>query len=61
MKYQRKREKFEDIAEIKPEMQAVSNSIAERDFQRCFQQWEKGCILCANPVVDYFEGKITNL
>jgi hypothetical protein len=38
MKFQLKRQKSEDIAETKPDTQAVSNSITERDFKRCFQQ-----------------------
>jgi len=50
---------FEDIAETKPATQAVSNNITERDFKRCFQQWEKRCTLCVHPVGDYPEGKNT--
>lgn len=37
MKFQLKRQNFEGIAETKPETQAVSNSITELDFKRCFQ------------------------
>jgi len=38
MKFQLKRQKFKDIVETKRDTQAVSNSIMERDFKRCFQQ-----------------------
>ena len=52
-----KRQKFEDIAQTKPDTRTVSNSVTERDFKRCFQQWERCCTLCVHPVGDYFEGK----
>jgi hypothetical protein len=57
--FQLKRQKFGDIPETKPDTQAVSNSVKERDFKRCFQQWERRCTICVHPVGAYFEGKNT--
>jgi hypothetical protein len=59
IKFQLKRQKFQDIAETKSDTQELSNSFTERDFKRCFQQWEKSCTLCVHPVGNYFEEKNT--
>jgi hypothetical protein len=55
MKGQMKRKRFADISKVKKKMLAVLN-ISNKEFQECFQQWEKRLHKCIDSKGKYFEG-----
>jgi len=46
MKGQMKGKRFADVREVKKKTLEVLNNISTKDFQKCFQQWEKCWYKC---------------
>jgi len=47
---------FDTIEEIQGESQQVRDTIPKRDFQGCFQAWQKPWDRCIRAKGEYFEG-----
>ena len=47
--------RIDTIEEIQEESQRVLNTIPNRDFQGCFQAWQKRCDRCIRAKGEYFE------
>ena len=47
---------FDTIEEIQDELQQVLDTIPKRDFQGCFQAWQKHWDRCIRAKGEYFEG-----
>jgi hypothetical protein len=45
--------RFDTTEETQEESQRVLNTVPKRDFQGCFQAWQKRCIRAKG---EYFEG-----
>jgi len=47
---------FDTTEEIQDELQRVLDIIPKRDFQGCFQAWQKRWDRCIHAKGEYFEG-----
>ena len=56
MKCKMKGKHFADVSEVKKKMPKVLNNSSTEEFQKCFQQWEKGWYKCIESKGEYFEG-----
>jgi len=48
--------RFDTIEEIQEKSQQVLDTIPKRDFQECFQAWQKCWDRCIRAKGEYFEG-----
>jgi hypothetical protein len=48
--------RFDTIVEIQEESQRVLDTIPKRDFQGCFQAWQKRWDRCIRAKGEYVEG-----
>jgi len=48
--------RFDTIEEIQEESQRVLDTIPKRDYQGCFQEWQKRWDRCIHAKREYFEG-----
>jgi len=55
-KLRMKGRRFDTIEEIQEESQRVHDTIQKRDFQGCFQAWQKRRDCCIRARREYFEG-----
>jgi len=53
--------RFDTIEEIQDESQRVLETIPKRDFEGCFQAWQKLWDHCIRAKGEYFEGDGRNL
>ena len=51
-----KGQRFDTIEEVQEELQRVLDTIPKRDFQGCFQAWQKRWDHCIRAKGEYFEG-----
>jgi len=51
-----KGKRFADASEVKKKTLQVLNNISTKEFQKCFQQWQKRWYKCIEPKGEYFEG-----
>ena len=56
LKLRMKGRTFDTIEEIQEESQRVLDTIPKRDFQECFQAWQKRWDRCIHAKGEYFEG-----
>ena len=56
LKLRMKGRRFDTIEEIQEESQRVLDTIPKRDFQGCFQAWQKRWDRCIRAKGEYFEG-----
>jgi len=56
LKLRMKGRRFDTIEEIQEESQRVLDTIPKRDFQGCFQAWQKRWDRCIHAKGEYFEG-----
>jgi len=56
LKLRMKGRRFDTTEEIQEEMQQVLDTIPKRDFQECFQAWQKHWDCCIHAKGEYFEG-----
>ncbi|KDR24018.1 hypothetical protein L798_08750, partial [Zootermopsis nevadensis] len=56
MKFQLKGIRFETIEEIQAESQMVLDRLTKKDFQGCFQAWQRRWDRCVHSQGNYFEG-----
>ena len=56
LKVRMKGRRFDTIEEIQEESQRVLDTIPKRDFQGCFQAWQKCLDRCIRAKGEYFEG-----
>jgi len=56
LKLRMKGRTFNTIEEIQEESQRVLDTFPQRDFQRCFQAWQKHWDHCIRAKGEYFEG-----
>jgi len=56
LKLRMKGRRFDTIEEIQEELQWVLDTIQKRDFQGCFQAWQKRWDRCIDAKGEYFEG-----
>jgi len=47
---------FDTIEEIQEESQRILDTVPKRDFQGCFQAWQKRWDHCIHAKGEYFEG-----
>jgi len=48
--------RFDTIEDIQEESQGVLDTVLKKEFQGCFQAWQKRCDLCIRAEGEYFEG-----
>jgi len=56
LKLRMKGRRFDTIEEIQEKLQLVLDTIPKRDFQGCFQAWQKRWDRCIRAKGEYFEG-----
>ena len=56
IKRQMKGKRFADVTEVKKKTLEVLNNISTKEFQKCFQHWEKRWYKCIESKEEYFEG-----
>ena len=56
MKRDLKGKRFADIEEVKQKTLEALKGIGDKEFQRCFEQWNKRLDKCIHSNGEYFEG-----